>query len=287
MTKSFTITPRGPYSLADSAPWRHGHRAEQPFDGVARLAFCVDGYHDQVGVAVRQDERGVVHGTVQGNTTATTVRDQVARILSLDHDANAFAAAVRRDAALASLHRQAPGLRPVLFASPYEAAVWSILTVRRARAQATVLWDRLGRTHGQVFTVAGAEQAALPTPDALIAVKSLPSLPERWLRWLRDVARAALEGQLDADTLARTDPDEAMAALRRIPGIGPFYATLILSASTGATDVLMVDRPGALDQAAKLYGHPVTREEYQDRAEAWRPWRGWAAVLIRATLSEN
>ena len=32
-----------------------GHRDEQSFDGVMRLAFCVDGtYEDQVGVEVRQ-----------------------------------------------------------------------------------------------------------------------------------------------------------------------------------------------------------------------------------------
>jgi DNA-3-methyladenine glycosylase II len=63
---SFTITPRGPFSLAESAGFGFGQRAAQPFDGVMRLALCADGYQQHVGVEVRQDPAETVHGIVHG-----------------------------------------------------------------------------------------------------------------------------------------------------------------------------------------------------------------------------
>jgi DNA-3-methyladenine glycosylase II len=176
----------------------------------------------------------------------------------------------------------APGLRPVLFHSPYEAAAWSVLSARRARAQAIVLRTRLAEAYGQVFTLAGVAQPAFPTPEALLTVDQLPGLPTQRIGWLHGVARAALDGRLDADTLAAQDADEAMADLRRLDGIGPFYAALIQIRSTGATDVLPTNEPRVLEAASRLYGVPMTQPELARRAEQWRPWRTWACVLVRA-----
>ena len=65
MSGSFTITPRGPFSLAEAAAFGFGQRDGAAWDEVMRLAFCLDGYRHQVGVEVRQDAAGV-HGTVHG-----------------------------------------------------------------------------------------------------------------------------------------------------------------------------------------------------------------------------
>jgi DNA-3-methyladenine glycosylase II len=313
---TFTITPRGPFSLKEAALFGFGPRAEKQFDGVMRLAFCVDGYAEQVGVELRQSTDEVVHGVVHaaaetrarrapagagaraarasasaGQTSASAgvsgveaVRRQVARMLSLDHDGDEFQALSNVDPALSRALAAAPGLRPVLFHSPYEAAVWAILSARRARPQATVLRERLARNFGAVFTLAGVEQAALPTPSQLLQVTEIPGLPPARIPWLHAVAQAALDGHLDAATLAATDPDEAMAELRRLPGIGPFYAALIQVRSTGVTDVLPTNEPRVLACAGELYGldGPMSQAEFEERARAWRPWRTWATVLIRA-----
>ena len=212
------------------------------------------------------------------------MRDQVARVLSLDHDGDEFLALGRVDPGLLRVLSAAPGLRPVLFHSPYEAAVWAILSARRARAQAAALRERISRQYGAVFTVAGVEQSALPTPAQLLAVAEVPGLPAARIPWLHAVARAALDGRLDAATLAATDPDQAMAGLRELPGIGPFYAALVQVRSTGVTDVLPTNEPRVLACAGELYGldGPMSQAEFEERALAWRPWRTWATVLIRA-----
>jgi DNA-3-methyladenine glycosylase II len=208
----------------------------------------------------------------------------VARILSLDHDGTAFADVGRQDPAIGRLQRTAPGLRPVLFHSPYEAAAWSVLSARRARSQAIALRSRLSQQYGRAFTVAGRVEHAFPTPDALLTVDGLPGLPAPRVLWLHGIGRAALDGRLDAAKLAAEDPDVAMAALRTLPGIGPFYAALVQVRATGATDVLPVDEPRVLAAAGNLYGRPgpLTQHEFEARAERWRPWRTWACVLIRA-----
>jgi DNA-3-methyladenine glycosylase II len=283
----FEIEPQGQFSLPEAALFGFGPRDEKRFDGVMRLAFCLDGYHEQVGVELRQSPDGGVHGVAHGTADVATVRAQVARVLSLDHDGDAFARVTRRDPALDKLRRTAPGLRPVLFHSPYEAAAWSVISARRARPQAIVLRERIGRAYGRVFTVAGVEQVAFPTPAALLTVDSVPGLPEQRVGWLHGVARAALDGRLDAATLAASDPDVAMAELRRIDGIGPFYAGLIQVRSTGVTDVLPDNEPRVLAQASTLYGEDVTQESFAERAEQWRPWRTWACVLIRAVTGRQ
>ena len=285
MTSTFTITPRGPFSLREAALFGFGPRSEKHFDHVMRLAFCLDGYARQVGVELTQDPVGVIHGTsTLPASYSAAVSGQVARILSLDHDGDEFLGLARVDPVLGRALSAAPGLRPVLFHSPYEAAVWSILSARRARPQATVLRDRISRAVGAVFTLGGVEQSALPTPDQLLGVTDFPGLPSARIPWLHAVARAALDGRLDAGTLAATDPDEAMAGLRTLPGIGPFYAALIQVRSTGVTDVLPTNEPRVLACAGELYGldGPMSQSDFEARAQAWRPWRTWATVLIRA-----
>ena len=58
-----------------------------------RLAFCLDGYASPAAAEVRQDAGGDVHLAVFAppGTDLAAVRDQVARVLSLDHDATEFA----------------------------------------------------------------------------------------------------------------------------------------------------------------------------------------------------
>ena len=89
---------------------------------------------------------------------------------------------------------------------------------------------------------------------------------------------------LDVAALQALGPKEAMAEVQRIKGIGPFYAELIVVRAIGFADVLPRNEPKALELARKLYHLPTTPSEVQFEAiaEAWRPWRTWATVLLRA-----
>jgi DNA-3-methyladenine glycosylase II len=72
--------------------------------------------------------------------------------------------------------------------------------------------------------------------------------------------------------------------LQELPGIGPAYATLILLRAAGVTDVLTFSEPRLRGYVAHLYAlgtGPATVEQVAELSEAWRPFRTWAAVLLR------
>jgi DNA-3-methyladenine glycosylase II len=282
--RAFSITPRGPFSLAEAAVFGFGQRHDDQWDGVMRLAFCVDGYATQAGVTLEQDEAGVVRGIATGAGDVGAIADQVARVLSLDHDGAEFTAIGERDPVIGRLQQAAPGLRPPLFYSPYEAAAWSILSARRPPKQMMAVRQRLSEAHGQTFELAGQSLAAFPLPQALLTVESFAGLTPDKIERLHGVAEAALSGELDAATLLGLGPDEAMSRLQRIKGIGPFYSSLIVIRGTGFADVLPVGEPKALELAARLYQRdgPLSESGLRELAEAWRPLRTWAVVLIRA-----
>lgn len=282
--------PSGPFSLQESAEFRFGERQEPMWDGVMRLAFCLDGYREQVGVEVRQDDAGV-HGRVRArpgqpvNIDAT--RAQVARVLSLDHDAEEYVAVGGRDPVVRRLLATAPGLRPPLFYSPYEAAAWAVLSARRPARQMAEVRRRLCEERGAIFELAGESVAALPTPEQLLGVTTMPGLSAEKITRLHAVARAALAGQLDVSRLTRMPPEVAMEDVRSIPGIGPFYSALIIVRSTGQADVLPTDEPKLRALVTQLYGlpEPASAADMARIAEPWRPYRTWVAVLIRAAAS--
>jgi DNA-3-methyladenine glycosylase II len=281
---SFDIVPRGAFSLRESAEFGFGQRQAAGFSGTMRMAFCVDGYTKQAAVALTQDERGL-HAEVSDGAPVDAVRRQTARILSLDVDASGYEEVGSRDPVVARALATAPGLRPPLFHSPYEAAAWCVLSMRWSGRQAAAVRERLSTAHGRMFEVAGESMAAFPTPAQLLAVESFPGVPAKKLERLHDVARAAIAGELDADRLREADPQEATARLLQIPGIGPFSASLILLRAAGACDLPIDHEPRLAEIVGRLYGLPgsATSVDMLRIGEAWRPFRTWVGVLLRAT----
>ncbi|HST64085.1 MAG TPA: DNA-3-methyladenine glycosylase 2 family protein [Mycobacteriales bacterium] len=281
-----TIVPRGPFSLRELATFGFGQRLDTSYDGVLRMAFCADGYAAAAGVEVRQDPAGV-HIEVHGDVSADAVTAQVARILSLDHDGERFLEVGQRDPVIGRLQEAAPGLRPPQFHSPYEAAAWAVLSARRPAREMARVRAALSAAYGTEFRLAGQRLHAFPRPSALLDVSSFPGIPEVKLARLHAVAQAAWDGRLDATRLAAMDPAVAMASVRELPGIGPFYAALIVVRACGLADVLVPNEAIAMDTIADLYGldGPPSLTELERIAEPWRPFRTWATVLLRAAAS--
>jgi DNA-3-methyladenine glycosylase II len=289
ITASFTISPRGPFSLAEAGTFGFGQRDGRGWDGVMRLAFCLDGYTTHAAAEVRQDAGGDVHLAVfaPAGTDLAAVRDQTARVLSLDHDATGFARLGDRDPVIGRLQAVAPGLRPPLFHSPYEAAAWSVLSARRPARAMMHIRALLSEAHGHTFDLAGQRLAAFPTPSQLLRVGSFPGVGPDKIERLHGVARAALEGRLDVTTLKDLGPEAAMTELQTIKGIGPFYSALIVIRGTGFTDVLPVHEPRLLKLVASLYDFSdlPTPDQLEALSTPWRPFRTWTAVLIRAAAA--
>ncbi len=291
----FVLEPRGPFRLSSAARFVAGWEgaasdaARPDEEPVVRLAFLVDDWSGHAAVVLRQEtEDGRVLGTVLESTAADVgrVRAQAARIVSLDHDGTGYAAVGESDPVIAERQRAADWLRPVLFHSPYEAACWAVIGARVRQAQAAALRDALSSEHGASIDVEGSAMLAFPSPETLLDVGDFAGLSAEKIARLHGIARAALEGGLDREDLLAADPEDALAALLELRGIGPFWASGILLRAVGTTDVLVLGEPRLRGAVAAAYGDPSLVEDdeaFTALAERWRPFRTWVTVLLRAT----
>lgn len=289
MTTSLRAAParvdwpvRGRFDLARSIGFGFGPRPAAGGDTL-RLAFVLDGYAEQAGVAVTQPAPDLVRFDVVGEVDPERAAAQAARVLSLDEDATGYDRMVDRDPLLRAAYDARPGLRPPLFHSAYEALVWAVLSARRPAAQMRDVRDRLSRAHGRVLDLAGEQLAALPTPEQLLTVRGFPGVPDVKLRRMHAIAAAALDGRLDTESLRMRDVAEVTGELRGFEGIGPFYAELVTVRALGHTDVLPSTEPRVMAAtAARLGRDSLGPADFAEVAEAWRPWRTWACVALRA-----
>jgi DNA-3-methyladenine glycosylase II len=285
---SFELVPRGPFSLAAARAFLEGfapaaHRAAG--DGHLHLAFVPDGEEDAAGVCLRQPD-GVVVGEVFGDADHEAVPGQVARILSLDVDGTGFPEVGRRDPVVGGLQARWPGLRPVGFCSPYEAAAWALIAHRIRIVQAARIKARMAAELGQVVDVHGDRRPAFPGPARLAALEGFAGLYGRKVENLRELGQAAVDGHLDGVRLRALPRDRALAELKQLPGIGDFSAELVLLRGAGDPDHLPEHEPRLCRGAALAYDldEPPDRPWLERRSEAWRPYRTWVVLLLRVLL---
>jgi DNA-3-methyladenine glycosylase II len=292
--ETFTLVPRGPFALAASIGFLEGFTPawySGAADGVLELAFPVEGSWRTAGVRVRQDDGGPVTAEIvspgdPGPDLVAEVRPQVERILSLDVDGTGFPAVGERDPVVGEAQAKYPGLRPVGFWSAYEAAAWTIIGHRIRITQAAAVKARMAEQLGDPVSFGDRVVHAFPAPQRLAELDTFPGLAGRKPEWLRSVARAALDGQLDAARLRAMPHEEAMADLKKLPGIGDFSAGLTLLRGAGFPDAVPGAEPRLARAVTQAYGlpGPATPEQVKEISERWRPYRTWVTLLLRIQL---
>jgi DNA-3-methyladenine glycosylase II len=291
--ETFTLVPRGPFSLAASIKFLEGFTPASyrgSGDDVLELAFPAEGSWQTVGVRVRQDSDGVTAEIVSPQPPSpglvAEVRPQVERILSLDVDGSGFPAVGERDPVVGEVQRRYPGLRPVGFWSPYEAGAWTIIGHRIRITQATAIKARMARELGEPVSFGGQVVHAFPSPERLAKLGMFPGLAGRKPEWLRSLAQAALDGQLDTARLRAMPHEEAMSELKKLPGIGDFSAGLILLRGASDPDAVPGQEPRLARAVALAYGlpEPATPEQLLQISENWKPYRTWVTLLMRTQL---
>lgn len=296
MAEEFTLTPRGPFSLAACArflegftPAGYAERAGEPLE----LAFPVEGDGRTAGVRVREHPYGVtaeiVSPAAPAPGLAAAIRSQVTRILSLDVDGSGFPAVGDRDPVVAGLQRRYPGLRPIGFWSPYEAAAWAVIGRRIRIRQAATIKARMARELGEPVAFGDRVVHAFPAPRRLATLDGFAGLSGRKPEWLRSIAHAALDGRLDSAHLRALPHDEALAELTRLPGIGNFSAELILLRGAGDPDHAPRHEGRFARAVALAYDlpEPPSDEELRRLSQSWKPYRTWVTLLLRARLEDE
>jgi DNA-3-methyladenine glycosylase II len=109
-------------------------------------------------------------------------------------------------------------------------------------------------------------------------------LPGRKSEYLRAVAEAALDGLLDGAALRAVDPGQAVERVQQVKGLGPFAAELVVVRGANAPDALPRHERRLNAEIAGRYGPGRTLD---DVSPAWRPYRTWAAVHLRALREQR
>ena len=208
------------------------------------------------------------------------VAARLRRLFDLDADPLSFGRHLADAPMLAGPLDARPGIRVPGAWDGFELAVRVVLgqqvTVKGATTLAGRLVDALGEGLPDHLCGSGLTRT-FPSPDA-VAGYDLRTIgvPASRAAALRALAEAVSVRNVDLDATA--DPDATRAQLTAIPGIGSWTAEYIAMRVLRDPDAFPADDLGL--RKAVGHGVPASAKELRAMAEAWRPWRAYAAMLL-------
>lgn len=212
---------------------------------------------------------------------------RVGSIFDLDAPATAIRRRLGQDPLLAGALKRLPLTRVPGAWDGYELAVRAIIGQQVAVKSATTVAGRLVQKFGQLLpaslTDAGRGPTHLfPRPAKLArAPVSKMGMPRTRAKTIQSLARAVQSQALKIDPTA--DPVPAVATLKKIKGIGDWTAQYVAMRALRQADAFPSADLGLL-KAASGSGQRLTPAQLEARAEAWRPFRAYAAVLLWSLL---
>ncbi|HEY4366165.1 MAG TPA: AlkA N-terminal domain-containing protein [Steroidobacteraceae bacterium] len=272
--------------------WSHVHAflATRAMPGVERVdergyarTIALDDGHAIVSVGPLEGENALelrVRGAAP--TALFQISAAARRVFDLAADPAPIALAFKSDELLAPLIKQRPGLRIPGAWDPFECSVRALLgqqvSVAAARTLAARLVDRVGQPVAD-----GVDGLTHLFPSAAaLAAANLDGLGITGARIaaLHALARAVAAGKLDFGA----SDEEVIKALVALPGFGMWTAQYIALRALGEPDAFPTGDL-ILRQMATTDPTPLSSRELEARAEAWRPWRGYAVMHLWGAAS--
>jgi len=199
----------------------------------------------------------------------------VRRLFDLDADPKAIDRDLSRDPRLKPLVRACRGMRVPGALDPFELGVRAILgqqvSVARATVLAGTLVAQLGRPVGGVAPLGLTHEFPKASVVAGADLSAIGLTTARQ-RALCTFAAAVASGDVTLDR--GVGLDETVHALCALPGIGPWTAHYLAMRACGERDAF---------PASDLALRKVLGPDPTVRAEAWRPWRAYAAMHLWAS----
>jgi len=220
---------------------------------------------------------------------AKAIGEHLTRMFDLQADAPAIAAHLARDPWFAPLTRAVPGLRVPGAWSGFELVVRAIVGQQVSVKAASTIVGRLVERAGTPLTDHPHAGTAwrFPTPAALAAVDlEKIGMPGKRVAALQGFAREVAAGALPLDD-PRADRAELRAALLAMPGIGPWtveYVAMRALRDADAwpgTDLILMQALAARDPSM------AKAAALRARAEAWRPYRAYAALHVWNEIADR
>jgi DNA-3-methyladenine glycosylase II len=215
------------------------------------------------------------------DTRAAAV-DRITFFLSLTDDLRPFYALGEADPDFAPVIARLYGHHQVKFVTPFENAVWAILTQRNPMPIAGNMKAALVEAYGGSITIEGVVYNAFPDAARLAQIP-VDELAERIhhpqkAEYLH--AAAVAFAAVDEKFLRTGDHAAVEAWLRAIKGIGPWSATFVLIRGLGRTAQLSTEKR-LLAAASDCYHRPLAEADLAKIAEHYGDWKGYWAYYLR------
>ncbi|WP_438015059.1 AlkA N-terminal domain-containing protein [Sorangium sp. So ce315] len=209
--------------------------------------------------------------------------ERLRRLFDLGADPDAIAAHLGADPRLAPLLAAAPGVRVPGAWDGFELAVRAILGQQVSVRAATQLAGRLVARHGEPLSLRGGLVSpdggeglryVFPAPEVLAAADLTDlGLPRARAATITALAARVAAGEVALD--ASRGLEETVRALVGVPGIGAWTAHYIAMRALREPDAFP-----ATDLGLRRALGGVSGADLLAMAEAWRPWRAYAAMLL-------
>ncbi len=238
---------------------------------------------------------GSVRLSVHGIATQSLLPlvQRVREMFDLDAPVAEIAKLVNADRELGKMLRNRPGIRVPGAWDGFELTVRAILGQQVSVKAATTLAGRIANRYGESVVL----PETVSDPDSALKLNRLFPTPQKLARArfndiglvrsradaIRCVAQAVCNGSLSFDNAQ--DPEDFRQSLTSIRGVGDWTAQYVAMRALKYPDAFPASDLGLL-KAIGVSGNTGTKE-LRRRAESWRPWRSYAAMLLWSSLSNS
>ena len=262
---------------------------EMVSDNTYRRVIALDGAVGTIAVRLIDDNRLSVAVRFPRPSALPRILARVRGVFDLSADPIGIGAVLSRDPDLARMVAARPGLRVPGAWDGFELAVRAILGQQITVVAARKLAGDLVAAHGAPLAEGWAEPGlthAFPCAERLAAADlSAMKMPGARIRCLSGMAAAIAA---DPNLLAPTASlDEMVKRLRALPGIGEWTAQYIAMRQLREPDAFPAADVALMRALADADGVRPTADQLLARAEAWRPWRAYAALHLWASLADE
>jgi len=250
--------------------------------GKYRRTISLNGNHGYLEVALDEKNTGLI-AQVQFTDPMSLffITERIRAMFDLNADWLAIVQSLRADPILSCRVDAAPGIRVPGCWSGFELAVRAILGQQITVKGASVLAGRIVAKFGRPFVVTEALTHLFPSPEILAdANVASIGLPAARAATIRALARAVCDQRVKFE--GNIDPSAFISNLCEIPGIGAWTAHYVAMRALGEPDAFPSSDLGLLRATGVK-----SPQELERCAEAWRPWRAYAAIYLWSVAGER
>jgi AraC family transcriptional regulator of adaptative response / DNA-3-methyladenine glycosylase II len=247
--------------VVDNATYRRSISVNG-YDGYFEVSIDPD--HDALRVRIEFGDPGKLFFIIE----------RIRAMFDVNADWAAIVRSLRIDPALAKGMETYPGLRVPGCWNGFELAVRAILGQQVTVKGATSLAGRIASRFGKPFAGPKGLSYVFPAAETLANAKlTSVGLTGARAETIQALACAVASGKIDF--VGVVDSESFLNRLCEIPGIGKWTAQYVAMRALGEPDAFPSSDLGLL----RAMGMTNPRE-LEQRAEAWRPWRAYAAMYL-------